>query len=111
MTKQYPEHVTGAAAISSTVTPDIFPARLASVEISITATPTTSEDLVISLVRGGGATTEILRVDPSEGAETNYSLRLIPDVDIELHSADTLTVALTNTDTKTVSATFIFEKV
>jgi hypothetical protein len=99
-------------AMAATVRPGNAERVLSRVEILIVPTPTTSEDLVISIVRSGGATTESARRDPSEGTETNYSYVYIPEEADKptLRPADYIALAFTNTDGGTWSYSVSFEE-
>ena len=97
---------TGAAAVSLSYTvPTGATFDLNSVTIKFSAAPTTSEYLTITLDSAIGAAYDVLlyKVDPSATSATSVVWQ--PDAPLYLRPADVVTLAYTNTDTRTWGAT------
>ena len=93
---------TGAAAIATSMTvPEGATYRLKSVSLKMSAAPTTSQDLTITLNANAGAAYDavLYRFDLSVEAVT--SLVWFPDEDLDLEAGDAIDVCYTNTDVRT----------
>ena len=97
---------TGSAAVSLSYTvPTGATYELNSVTIKFSAAPTTSENLTIVLDSALGAAYDVVlyKVDPSATAATSVVWQ--PAIPLSLHPGDVVTLAYTNTDTRTWGAT------
>lgn len=101
---------TGAAAMAESVQVSTW-SKVAWVGLKFSAAPTSSENLTITLDASDGAAYDVVlhTVDPS--AESATALSWTPDEDVWLAPGDALTVAYTNTDTKTWGLTVHLESV
>jgi len=102
---------TGAAAILA-ATAQIAPGaafRLLRFELHLSAAPSSSENLVVAVDDGVGATydTKLINLDLSKGSIAD----LIVDFGkgYEFKSTDVITAAYTNTDTRTYGLKFVYE--
>jgi hypothetical protein len=101
---------TGSAAIATSV---LVPAgqvyRVVSVALHLSAAPTTSENLTITLNSATAAAYDTLlyTLDPSSVAATNVLWQ--PDALLYLVAGDSLDVAWTNTNTRTYGLTVTME--
>ena len=97
---------TGAAAVSLSYTvPSGATFDLNSVTIKFSAAPVSAENLTITLDSAIGAAYDVLlySVDPSATAATSIVWQ--PDAPLYLSPGDVVTLAYTNTDTRTWGAT------
>lgn len=102
---------TGATAIAAScaIKNDI---RVRQVTVHFSSAPTTSENLVFTLNANAGAAydTVVYTVDPSTSSMTN--LVWIPDdTALILVQGDSLDIAYTNTDTRTIGVQVYYELV
>ncbi len=110
ITKLY--SITGAAAISkaTTVATD-YPGRnwrLKKLEVTFSTAPTTSENLTVTRTTLGSVPntrplTVVFSVDPSAISATSI-LQIWEDGGIDMRAGDEVTMAYTNTDTRTIKA-------
>jgi len=89
---------TGAIALSATA---IKATEFKHVSLKLSAAPTTSENLTITINANAGAAYDILlySVDLSSGSTT--TMVWYPDEPLFLETGDSIDVAYTNTDTRT----------
>jgi hypothetical protein len=93
---------TGAAAMAVTFTA-IKACRLVSVTVKLSTAPTTSENLTVTLDATAGAAYDVLLYsgDPSATSATSVVLSSTHWGEVWLVAGDKITVAYTNTDTRT----------
>jgi hypothetical protein len=93
---------TGAVAMAVTYTATSA-ARLATVTVKFSAAPTTSENLTVTLDATAGAAYDVLLYsgDPSATSATSVVLSSTHWGEVWLVAGDKITVAYTNTDTRT----------
>ena len=93
---------TGAAALSATFTA-VKACRLMAVTVKFSAAPTTSEALTITLDAVAGAAYDVVlyTLDPSGVSATSLLVSDEHFGDVWLVAGDKITVAYTNTDTRT----------
>jgi hypothetical protein len=103
------QNTTGATAIAASMSAARV-ARLLSVSVKFSAAPTTSENLTITKNANTGAAYDavLLTTDPSSGSVT--SLVYQPDQPLWLEPGDSIDVAYTNTDTRTVGVLITMEE-
>jgi hypothetical protein len=97
---------TGSAAASLSYTvPTGGTFDLNSVTVTLSAAPTTSENLTVTLDSAIGAAYDVVlyTVDPSATSATSITWQ--PTVPLYLRPGDAVTLAYTNTDTRTWGAT------
>ena len=101
---------TGAAALSETIT---FPIgqllRIVSVELHLSAAPTSAGSITVTHNPSGGAAYDTVLNSQSLVGVTNYVW--MPTNDLYLVGDDTLSVAYINTDTRTYGLTVTLENV
>ena len=102
---------TGAAAIAKSSAAHTTAFLLHSVTVHLSAAPTTSENLTITLNALAGAAYDTLlsKVNPAAGALTD--IVYIPDVPLLCQAGDVIDVAFANTNTKTYGVRIVTEDV
>lgn len=100
---------TGAAALSLTFTA-IKACQLIAVTNKFSSAPTTSENFTVTLDATNGAAYDVTlySVDPSAGSLT--SIVWMPDDPFYVMTGDKVTVAYTNTDTRTYGTQIIIKE-
>jgi len=99
---------TGAAAIAETLAPKAK-FRLVRVEVHLSAAPTTSQSLTITLDAGDGATYDTLLYT------NDLSVTSVTDLVVEFGEGyeyeydDEIDIAYTNTDVRTISGRYVYE--
>ena len=100
--------LTGAAGIDHDITPG-FPFKIIKAELHLSAAPTTSEDFVISINAGDGAVYDVVLLTNDLSVGSVADLVWKPDQEDEYEADDVITIAWTNTDTRTFGLRVVYE--